>query len=213
MTTIKPIETQYKGYRFRSRLEARWAVFFDALGVQWEYEKEGYDLGDFGWYLPDFWLPQVKSFAEVKPGKFSKIEFSKCLALISGGTYSCILLDVPVPENTPYFNVYKDSDDDFSQYFGTKILSCDWCNAWYADYELFKRQSISSTQVVCLTAAKLREGRFYVAPGGESDSRWDDTEKACIAARSARFEHGETPDFKPSNSNDLGIPLFRTKPK
>ena len=27
---IKPIETHYKGYRFRSRLEARWAVFFDA---------------------------------------------------------------------------------------------------------------------------------------------------------------------------------------
>lgn len=28
--TIKPIETRYKGCRFRSRPEARWAVFFDA---------------------------------------------------------------------------------------------------------------------------------------------------------------------------------------
>ena len=28
---IKAIETVYNGYRFRSRLEARWAVFFDAL--------------------------------------------------------------------------------------------------------------------------------------------------------------------------------------
>lgn len=52
--TIKAIETTYKGYRFRSRLEARWAVFFDALGVRWEYEPEGYDLGEAGWYLPDF---------------------------------------------------------------------------------------------------------------------------------------------------------------
>jgi hypothetical protein len=43
---IKAIETRYKGYRFRSRLEARWAVFFDALGVEWEYEKEGFDLGE-----------------------------------------------------------------------------------------------------------------------------------------------------------------------
>lgn len=42
--TIKAIETSYKGYRFRSRLEARWAVFFDALGIEWEYEKEGYEL-------------------------------------------------------------------------------------------------------------------------------------------------------------------------
>ena len=41
--TIKPIETVYKGDRFRSRLEARWAVFFDAARIKWEYEPEGYD--------------------------------------------------------------------------------------------------------------------------------------------------------------------------
>lgn len=34
---IKPIETHYNGYRFRSRLEARWAVFFDALGIKPEF--------------------------------------------------------------------------------------------------------------------------------------------------------------------------------
>lgn len=51
---MKPIETIYNGYRFRSRLEARWAVFFDALGVEYEYEPEGFDLGDGMYYLPDF---------------------------------------------------------------------------------------------------------------------------------------------------------------
>ena len=51
---LKPIETYYNGYRFRSRLEARWAVFFDALGVKWEYEPEGFDLGGGIYYLPDF---------------------------------------------------------------------------------------------------------------------------------------------------------------
>lgn len=66
---IKPIETSYKGYKFRSRLEARWAVFFDAMGIKWEYEVEGYDLGEHGYYLPDFWLPTSKVFAEVKPNK------------------------------------------------------------------------------------------------------------------------------------------------
>lgn len=54
--SMNPIETKYGGCHFRSRLEARWAVFFDALGVKWEYEKEGYPLPS-GWYLPDFWLP------------------------------------------------------------------------------------------------------------------------------------------------------------
>jgi hypothetical protein len=42
-------------------------VFFDALGLDWEYEREGYDLGAAGWYLPDFWLPSLKCFFEVKP--------------------------------------------------------------------------------------------------------------------------------------------------
>jgi len=50
---IKAIETTYKGYRFRSRLEARWAVFFDACGYQWEYEPEGFEVGGI-YYLPDF---------------------------------------------------------------------------------------------------------------------------------------------------------------
>jgi hypothetical protein len=31
--------TEYCGYRFRSRLEARWEVFLDALGLEWEYEE------------------------------------------------------------------------------------------------------------------------------------------------------------------------------
>lgn len=53
---MKPKETVYAGCRFRSRLEARWAVFFDVLGIKWEYEKEGFDLDDGTGYLPDFFL-------------------------------------------------------------------------------------------------------------------------------------------------------------
>jgi hypothetical protein len=53
---IKAIETEYNGFRFRSRLEARWAVWMDALGIQYRYEPEGFDL-DGEWYLPDFFLP------------------------------------------------------------------------------------------------------------------------------------------------------------
>lgn len=63
---MKAIETVYKGYKFRSRLEARWAVFFDRCDVKWEYEKEGYDLGKSGKYLPDFFLPDNNMFVEVK---------------------------------------------------------------------------------------------------------------------------------------------------
>jgi hypothetical protein len=64
---MQAITTEFRGYRFRSRLEARWAVVFDAAGIDWHYEHEGYDLGELGWYLPDFWLPELNTHVEVKP--------------------------------------------------------------------------------------------------------------------------------------------------
>lgn len=52
---IKPIPTDYGGVTFRSRLEARWAAWFDRWKIEWEYEP--FDLE--GW-APDFLL---KSYA------------------------------------------------------------------------------------------------------------------------------------------------------
>lgn len=69
MNEIKPIETYYKGYRFRSRAEARWAVFFDACNVEWEYEAEGYDLGNGLYYLPDFLVHNIVINPYSKPKK------------------------------------------------------------------------------------------------------------------------------------------------
>lgn len=66
---IPAIETVYKGYRFRSRLEARWAVFFDELAIDWRYEAEGYEIrvnGKTRRYLPDFYLPKFGVWVEVK---------------------------------------------------------------------------------------------------------------------------------------------------
>jgi hypothetical protein len=77
----RAIETHHNGYRFRSRLEARWAVFFDALGIRYEYEKEGFDLEDAGRYLPDFWLPDLSLWLEVKGGDPSWDEVRKAQEL------------------------------------------------------------------------------------------------------------------------------------
>lgn len=63
---MKAIETRYKGYRFRSRLEARWAVLFDAMEWPWQYEPEGYVDDEGRCYLPDFKIGQ-RLFFEVKP--------------------------------------------------------------------------------------------------------------------------------------------------
>jgi hypothetical protein len=60
--SIAAIPTEYKGRMYRSRLEARWAAFFDHLG--WEPEYEPFDLGQWS---PDFLLRALNVLVEVKP--------------------------------------------------------------------------------------------------------------------------------------------------
>src|SRR4051812_34543477 len=103
MTTLTPIETNYRGYRFRSRTEARWAVYFDADGIQWQYEVEGYRLGNEQ-YLPDFWLPQVKMFAEVKGVSFTDRERRLCHLLAEATGHNVLMLD-GAPDMRSYFAV------------------------------------------------------------------------------------------------------------
>lgn len=65
---MKAIETRYAGCRFRSRLEARWAVFFDAAGIEWQYEPQGFRFAGRS-YLPDFRITDsagVSLWVEVK---------------------------------------------------------------------------------------------------------------------------------------------------
>lgn len=84
--TIKAIDTKYGGCLFRSRTEARWAVFYDALGVRWVYEMEGYVLNDGRRYLPDFFLPDHNCYIEIKgvrPTEEEKIK-AQLLAIQSG---------------------------------------------------------------------------------------------------------------------------------
>lgn len=82
---IKARETEYAGCRFRSRLEARWAVFLDTAGIGWDYEPEGLVVG---WrhrtlkWLPDFWLHSAQ-WGEVK-GALDGAEFLRLLALANG---------------------------------------------------------------------------------------------------------------------------------
>ncbi len=65
--TIQAINTYYSGHHFRSRLEARWAHVFNDLGIRWEYEPQGYWVGDERRsYLPDFHLPDIGWWVEVK---------------------------------------------------------------------------------------------------------------------------------------------------
>lgn len=58
------IPTDYAGVHFRSRLEAKWAAFFDLAKWRWDYEPL-----DLLGYVPDFLLsfPSGRIAVEVKP--------------------------------------------------------------------------------------------------------------------------------------------------
>ena len=184
MSILKAINTEYKGYRFRSRLEARWAVFFDACGVEWEYEPEGYDLGDGIYYLPDFLLHDVAGraggdlYVEVK-GNMSDADAEKINRFISIGAaeakdYGKIQTAIFVVGKIPEGN----SIDDIISFICTEA------------YQNRKEPYYYSIN---------RDGKFELF-GDDSNYLCDMDESATEAAyrkaRQARFEHGETPDFR-----------------
>lgn len=150
---IKAIDTRYKGYYFRSRLEARWAVFFDALGLEYQYEPEGFELDNGEWYLPDFFLPHFNSWVEIKPtedkfdfalkNKMSSISshFKQPFLGIAGNpgtdlsynrgktfSYDMFIICGNKLEIEWQPNKYIVPDNTFEQWYGFKTLLC---TVWY----------------------------------------------------------------------------------
>jgi hypothetical protein len=156
---LKAIETHYKGYRFRSRLEARWAVFFDAMGIDWQYEPEGFELGDGVRYLPDFKI-ENGLYVEIKPDALNDEEQLKIDKF--SDTYP-IVVAIGLPEPRGY-----------------KVYEPDGFYGW----------GVGTT--FAFHHGQKGEGFERMSP----DYTFGDSglEKACEAARSARFEFGESGD-------------------
>lgn len=78
--TMKAIETNYRGYMFRSRLEARWAAMFDLLNWRWEYEPTDFNgwIPDFAIYGKDVVYVEVKPVFEFPSDVAKKLEESGC---------------------------------------------------------------------------------------------------------------------------------------
>jgi hypothetical protein len=196
---IQPIETIYRGYRFRSRLEARWAVFLDAARIVWEYEAQGFDLGGAR-YLPDFWLPKDRQFLEIKPllahADWLRLrqEYQPKLALLANqtGREVFVLEGSPCPEDP--WDVFMDERSDVLP----RVVACapdrGWCSA-----RLFE----------CAHCGRVAFRRFEYGAwdmwcecqGGHErpfkDENYDPYElsprirRAMLKARQARFEHDE----------------------
>ena len=63
---ISPIPTRYRGYSMRSRSEGRFGVTFDHLDLRWDYEPQGFTISALTNYRPDFWLPDLGVYVEIK---------------------------------------------------------------------------------------------------------------------------------------------------
>jgi hypothetical protein len=175
--TIQAIETHYQGYRFRSRLEARWAVFFNHRGIPWRYEAQGYAL-QAGNYLPDF---------EIRPG----------------GWECPVLVEV---KGDPSGLLRRGSYDwnriaEISQTFPVLILSdipkpSSIGGGKHDAAALFPL--MAEGQLTCACFVWNENGLWApvwhnLAKDGQAVRCWayDVVEDAFEAARSARFEHGE----------------------
>lgn len=126
MADIIPIPTKYDGYKFKSRIEARWAVFFNELGISYEYEKEGFVLSDGVCYLPDFWIPNMKCWVEIKGQEPTGLEEWKCQELAKLG-HDVYLISGPIPNpvdklygNTTMFEYWEKEGHPgaYKRYFG-----------------------------------------------------------------------------------------------
>jgi hypothetical protein len=107
---IKAIETVYEGYRFRSRLEARWAVFFDSVGWRWSYEDEGYKFPDGTCYLPDFYLLDYGLFIEIKGQEPTQKERAKAINMKKGGKSVLMIMGPPWEVENFYHAIGDDMD-------------------------------------------------------------------------------------------------------
>lgn len=177
---LRAIKTRYKGYAFRSRLEARWAIFFDHLGIKWEYEPEGFELGNGMRYLPDFWLPDFNLWVEVKPSPPDDVGREKAYRL----TYK---------SEKPLFFAHGMPDVGGTLFYAKEAMAGEVslrdvpaCMAW-ADKHVFVFHPYAHDEIGDLLVVKMEK----LGSLSEMQHLYPEFTLALEAARSARFEFGE----------------------
>lgn len=123
------IPTKHKGRQFRSRLEARWARFFDLLG--WQFEYEPFDLR--GW-IPDFLLIADRPIlVEIKPViSFPQKIGDKLLRSDAPEDFDLLILGctIPVQSLSEKRSIFPLSAG-WHMYGQGQILHGYWCDAFF----------------------------------------------------------------------------------
>jgi len=215
MLAIRAIDTSYNGYWFRSRLEARWAVFLDSAKIEYKYEYQGYKSGKYR-YLPDFRLPTfqgLEQYWEVKPKWPTEEEIEKAIMLCIGLQRPVCFLVGDVWMGQYEVIRYMPLNATFLSGYGTEPLMDDDYIHWRGSDQAIVFRPLASGKTFISDIADLKRGfacaltrfvqckecgefRFYqgkCARCGFWSFHLDSPalQSAFTAARSARFEHGE----------------------
>lgn len=193
MANIKPIETCYNGYRFRSRLEARWAVFFNAINADWEYEPEGFVLKDGTYYLPDFRLRNVRGRG---------INHTMLEKTVNDGEIYVEIKGILTDEDLHKIELFPFPIIIFGQIPDEKLVTSyydgKYCSWWEFDFskdnnEHFYNLEFSEGDYYWTEPVAAKDGGLVLDYPDDCYDFTDNelTKKAYRKARQARFEHGE----------------------
>jgi hypothetical protein len=112
-------KTIYKKIEFKSKLESRFARFLDRLNIQWEYEPTLFLLQDGTYYKPDFYLPELKTWVEVK-GLILEHNEKICMDFAK--------------ENNTEILLISEGESSYASEYGKEeccLGKCQHCNAYY----------------------------------------------------------------------------------
>jgi len=162
-------ETLYSGTYFRSRLEARWAVFMDCAGIEWSYEPAWVNIKfpggvEINW-RPDFLLEDGR-WVEVK-GSLDERAHERLL-LIAESVGDVVVLG-RIPQDGWHWPVQLHRCDDGEL----------WAVPWRLDVGCPIAGRRPRLRSAGATIQKLLDGVLAGQP------EW--AEAPLIAARSARF--------------------------
>lgn len=136
MKRLPAIPTVYRGIRFRSKLEAKYARAFDILRISWTYEEVNFMFDDGTCYAPDFYMPEIDTYFEVK-GVMTEEDERKIKMLSEQG--NTVVVGHPDGAMTLYEGK---AEYDIGGPGGSESLAvkCDKCGAWFFtdDYEWWK---------------------------------------------------------------------------
>lgn len=180
MEQIVAKPTTYNGYLFRSKLEAKWAVFFDRLGVSYQYEPEAFLCKDGSQYTPDFYLPDsyLRSsnrkglYLEIKPFEFTDNKYEKRissafgkrsnLCLFVGDPYDSVCTEYGCPEHDRNHELRPNFDNYMMLFY------CEKCR---------------------ILKAEFSEGNYMYCPLCDGRRGSEAISRAATDARQYRFQY------------------------